>query len=107
MNIVIGDPSAKICALELEIERLADEVKTAERLISSQRAEIESLDSQLGMASAGAEKDFGGYDELAGAVEKLLDEVERPVGSLNATLPAGARTNASLIALYDIINRNI
>lgn len=59
---------------------------------------IASLEDQLA--------DING-DIIEDAINTLLDEVQRPTGSLNFTLPDNPRSSAALSRLFDCVNRNI
>ncbi len=47
------------------------------------------------------------HPDLVEAVNKLLDEVQRPVGSLEPYLPDTPAARRVLLALYDAMNRNL
>lgn len=47
------------------------------------------------------------HPDLVEAVNKLLDEVQRPVGSLEPRLPDTPAARRALLGLYDAANRNL
>ena len=59
--------------------------------------EIEGLEEQLEKHAR----------EIADAVHPVLDLVERPVGTLHASLPPSPAAERALIALHDAVGRRI
>lgn len=75
--------------------------------IKELQAKIDALTAELSDAEDRIEeledeKDSG---ELRDAIDRLLDEVERPTGSLAAVLPSSPAASRALIALHDVIGR--
>ncbi|MEI9804072.1 MAG: hypothetical protein WDN48_05910 [Pseudolabrys sp.] len=49
----------------------------------------------------------GKSGDIADAVDQFLDEVERPVGTLDFTIPKTKAVSRAVLRLYDSVNRNL
>lgn len=85
----------QIAALESENKDLKERVESLEDELKEGERELDSLR---------ANKDNGDLEE---AIGNLLDAVERPIGTLKATLPQTPASERALVALYDAIGRNL
>lgn len=80
--------------LRSEIMDLKGEVSFLRSENSEQARELEDL-----------KKASRSVDEMADAIDDLLDCVERPTGTLKAILPQNAASERALVALYDATGR--
>lgn len=71
--------------------------------------EIEMLESEVDDLSAQVDdlEDEANETKVREAVDRFCDEVERPVGTMNYTVPDNDRVNRAIIGLHDAIGRNI
>lgn len=73
------------------------------------RGEVASLECQVADGADEINRLEGLKDEgpLSDAIDALLDLVERPTGTLRASLPATPATERALINLSDIMGRTL
>lgn len=69
--------------------------------------EITSLRDHVADLEDDAEEENEDDPDLFKPINDLLDCVERPVGTLNATLPQTPQSERALIALFDAIGRTL
>lgn len=81
-------------------EAVADAFAALEKEINSLRSRIAELEGP-----AAEEKEEP--PDLEAPIHALLDEVERPVGTLKAHLPDTPAAQAALIRLYDAVGRTL
>lgn len=90
-------------------------LKLIEPLASESRREIrehlEMLDNTIENNQSAIndleEQAEGKSGDIADAVNAVLDEVERPVGTLNAMLPQSPHSSRALVGLYAAIGRTL
>jgi len=89
-----GPAKADLQALANDV---IDRVETLENSLEDCQVECSGLKDEV----------EGNRGEIADAVNRFCDEVERPVGSMKYTVPDNDRVNRAIIGLHDAIGRNI
>lgn len=87
---------------EVEAE-LRTEIADLKSEIASLRSENDEFSGEL----EDLKKTSRSTDEMADAIDDLLDCVERPTGTLKAILPQNAASERALVALYDATGRTL
>lgn len=99
------------------IEELEDENKELKLELDSANDEISSLDKDVTRAEehlASAEEKIEELeeeatipDDISVAVHAFLDEIHRPVGTRDFTIPKSPAVDRAIIGLHDAIGRNL
>lgn len=88
------DSDAEACQL---LEELAETVNELEGDVDALKAGVQELENCEAQESG----------DLADCINAVLDEVERPLGTLHATVPPSPAAERALIKLYDAVGRTL
>lgn len=104
----VDDIRAENTKLKDRVQNLDAEVRELRKQIVDKDSEIASISEDL--AEAKEEQLRAGEiaeTEAAEAIDRFLDEVQRPTGSLAFTIPHGGPTDRAILGLYDVIGRKL
>lgn len=102
--------------LKAEIAGLSDakeQIADLKQALNASEKQVLTLEAEAVILRSKVEEDNEKLEELAAdtdvrdAVDRFLDEVSRPVGTQEFTVPKTPAVNRALIGLYDSISRSM
>ena len=96
-------------AIDLILKASSDDARKeaaieAKRLVE---AEVDELENSAGYTEELEVELESRSDTVTTAVHRLLDEVQRPVGTLTFTVPKSSAVDQALLCLHDAIGRGL
>lgn len=92
--------------LKSPASRTIDELRQENERLKAQNEELSKDLSEAEGKLDDMEETNLSVDNIKVAVDRFLDEINRPVGKLTFTVPTGERVDRAILGLFDAVGRN-